>query len=712
MTPELDTELLSEIELFHNLPTEELEALLECLQVVSLEKEDILFEEGDLEDVFYVVLTGQIVVFKENKNIALRGPGEYFGEIALLDSSPRSANAKAMLPSTLLKIGRESFETLIRSNPGFSQSLLRTLAERTRKDIAALNTSYKKLKDQKKFASNLNRILDDSTNEIYAFDAGGLQLNKMNKRAQDNLGYVSYEVLDLTALDILQDLTREELDFLIQPLLDKKQSLAVYEGRHRRKSGETYPVDIRFQLMETDKGESVVALAQDISERVSLQDKIQRLAYVDDLTELPNRNSLLETIQDRLEDQNAEPEGFALFHIDLDHFKGINDSLGEEGGDALLCEVRDRLQKEFPRTVSLYRLRGDEFVLMIPAIETQDHATRSANKIMGVMAPMFHISSYDIHMTCSIGIAFYPADGRKALTLLKKTNKALTKAKSSGKNRICFYDESLEPQALEKLTLVSGLKKGLENGEFVVFYQPKVDTRTKKIIGAEALIRWNHPVKGLVSPGQFIPVAEESRLIIPIGEWVLKEACRQLKIWQDGGKAALTLSVNFSGHQFHQKNAVQMVRDIVRDSGCPVGNLELELTESVLMDNARQAMQELAELKALGIRLSIDDFGTGFSSMKYLKDMPIDVLKVDRCFIQQLEIGTNQAIVKSIVNLAQMLKLGTVVEGVETPEQERLLELIGCDYLQGYLYSKPVPLAEFEALIQGQNGTGPGDGQM
>ncbi len=343
---ELDTELLAEIDLFQNMPASELEALIADSELVTIEKDQMLFQEGDVEHVFYVVLTGRIVVFKENKNVALRGPGEYFGEIALIDSSPRSANAKGMVKSSLLKIGGESFENLIKANSDFSLKLLKTLAARTREDIGALNRGYKKLKEQKKVTSTLNRILDDSSNEIYLFDPAKLNVSRMNKRAQENLGYEVYDIPDLTALDILTDLTRDQLIRLIQPLIEMKQSMTVYEGFQKRKNGETYPVDVRFQLAETGKGTLIVALVQDISERVAMENKIRRLAYFDDLTGLPNRNSLLDGIQSWIENPGEDKKKFTLLHIDLDRFKAINDSLGVEGGDHLLYEVVVRLKKQ------------------------------------------------------------------------------------------------------------------------------------------------------------------------------------------------------------------------------------------------------------------------------------------------------------------------------------------------------------------------------
>ncbi len=699
----METKPFQKLDLFKNLSRTETESLFHDSETVQVEKGQVLFEEGDIECHFYVVLEGEILVYKAEAKIAIRRSGDYFGEMALIDDSPRAANAKALKPSILLKVGEASFEALISANSKFALKLLKTLVARTREDMGELNQGHKKLKQQKRKTSFLNRILDDATSEIYAFDPSTLNITQMNKRSLENLGHSLDEVKTLTAVDILAEVSEEAFRTLIQPLISEAQTLLSYEGSQRRKDGSHYPVEIRFQLMETEQSFMVVAIVQDISERVKMEQHIRQLAYFDSLTFLPNRNKLLDDVSNITKTAENEKSRFALFHLDLDGFKAVNDSLGQQGGDILLREVCIRLSQRFNESASLYRLRGDEFAILISHVDSKESAVQYAKTMMRLIDTMFHIHSYDIRMTCSIGITLFPFHGNSATTLLENADLALTQAKHLGKAQYNFYDSSLEPLALNKLTLVSGIKNGLEKGEFYLAYQPKVNAKTKKIVGAEALVRWKHPEMGRVSPGDFIPAAEESRLIIPMGEWVFSKACAQLKKWHGMGFDDFTLAVNFSGIQFQQEGAVSLVRNILESPESADHGLELELTESVLVENSEEAIEKLKAFHDLGLHLSIDDFGTGYSSMKYLKDMPIDCLKVDQCFVRGIETKANQAIARTIVNLAKMLGLTTVAEGVETEEEENLVEMIGCDLIQGFLFFKPISPEELEALLKKQS---------
>ncbi len=704
MYQEVEIEHIREFEVFRNLTQEESEEIFSNSEQVSIDKDETLFREGDSEAAFYVVLNGEILVYKENKNIAVRRTGEYFGEMAMIDSCPRAANAKALSRSTLLKITQESFDFLIAANAQFCLKLLKTLVQRTREDLGALNLGYKKFKSQKRVASYLNRILDDSTNEIYSFEPGTLKIVRVNKPAQENLGYDALEIKELTPVDLIHGMTREKLDSFLTPLLAEEKPLITYEGKQLRKDGSFYPVEIRFQLIETDASALIVAIVADISERVEMEKKIRQLAYFDSLTALPNRNLLLDKLKNQIKKASAKQEPFSLVHIDLDGFKNINDSLGQEGGDLLLREVSKRIRNVYKDAGTLARLRGDEFILLLPTAGTRDEAAEVAEKVRGLIDDMFHIQSYDIHLTTSIGISLYPQDGDTSVTLLKNADTALGHSKLLGKNQFSFYDPALEPLALEKMTLVGGLKKALKNEEFFLVYQPKINVNTGGIVGAEVLIRWEHPERGLVSPGVFIPLAEESGLIVGIGEWVLREGGRQLKRWHQMGHDQMKLSVNFSGRQFREKGVLDTVRGILVEENMADHGLELEFTESVLIENAGEGLDKLQALHDMGVLLSIDDFGTGYSSMKYLKDMPVDCLKIDQCFVRGMEEPANQAIIVSIVTLAEKLGLATVVEGVENQQEVDFLKSVGCDIMQGYFFAKPLPVEEFNQMLEKQSG--------
>ncbi len=689
-------------EFFQKIPPSQAEEIIANSETIIIDSGQILFQENETDPFFYFVLDGEILIFKQEKELAVRKAGEYFGEMALIDNQPRAAGARALTQSTLLKIGQDSLDLLIATSPEFSKNLLQTLVSRTRDDLGELNLGYKKLKVQKKKTSSLNRILDDTINEIYIFDQTSLKISQMNKRSLNNLGYTPNEVKQLTPLDILAETDEEKLHDLLNPLVAESQTQVAFEGRQTRKDGTTYPVEIRFQLMETEPDIKLVAIVQDITERVKMERKIRQLAYFDYLTSLPNRNSLLEDIQNLEENSGVDKIRLGLFHIDLDEFKRVNDSLGHQGGDILLKEVSKRLTDEFSPVANIYRLQGDEFAVLMPCVDSTESAIRFAEVIMQQIDNMFSIHSFDIHLTCSIGIALFPFHGNSATTLVENADLALTRSKQLGKNQYSFYESSLEPLALNKLALVSGIKNALEKNHFYLLYQAKVDARTKQIVGAEALVRWDHPAMGSISPGKFIPIAEESGLIIPIGEWILRKACSQLKKWHNMGFTDFTLSINFSGIQFSHEGAVDLVKEIVESPESADHGIELELTESIIMEDTDEALKKLKDFRNLGLLLTIDDFGTGYSSMKYLKDMPLHCLKIDQCFVRGIETKSNQAIVKTIVNLAKMLDLKTVAEGVETREEDHIIEMLGCDLIQGYLYSKPVSPEALEEMLEQQ----------
>lgn len=452
-------------------------------------------------------------------------------------------------------------------------------------------------------------------------------------------------------------------------------------------------------------------------ERRRSDERILRMAYYDSLTNLPNRM----LFQDRLKQVLAHTErykgNFAVLFLDLDNFKRINDTLEHRIGDLLLKGVAERLtsyvrradtvayqeNNAFASTVA--RLGGDEFTILLTNIHSIQDAGKVSQRILNTLSQAYRLDNHEVFITASIGIAIYPFDGKDIDTLLKNADVAMYHAKEQGKNNYQFYKQSMNSAAFERLTLENSIRKALIREEFILNYQPRMDVRTGDIVGTEALIRWNNPKKGLMLPSEFIPLAEETGIILPIGEWVLKTACDQNKVWQDtcSLKTPVSVSINLSGHQFNQDSFFNMVEKVLDVSCLEPEYLELEITESVIMKNAKKTITMLERLKRMGLTISMDDFGTGYSSFSYLKRFPLDIIKIDRSFIRDITNNPEDAaIVRAILAMAHNLKLKVVAEGVETEEQLKFLREQGCDEIQGYLLSVPLSAEEVPEFFKGR----------
>jgi len=444
----------------------------------------------------------------------------------------------------------------------------------------------------------------------------------------------------------------------------------------------------------------VACLLEDEREAASLATvEIEHLAYHDALTGLPNRalfvDRLIVTIAQAVRYHNK----FAVLFLDLDRFKEVNDSLGHSMGDMLLKGVADRIRRCIREGDTVARFGGDEFTLLVHRIDNVDDASRVAQKITDTLKIPFPITGRELFVTTSIGIAFYPGDGADADTLIRNADTAMYRAKEQGRDNYQLYAPTMNSKALERLALENMLRKALSHDELVLHYQPLLDTATERVIGVEALLRWQHPEQGLLSPAHFISTAEVSGLIVPIGQWVLLTACKQTVQWQKQAGFEIDISVNLSARQFQQPDLVAQVQLALDESGLPAHSLELEITESSAMQNADNAIQTLGELKSLGVRIAMDDFGTGYSSLSYLKRFPIDTLKLDQSFVREIATDAEDAaIAAAIITMAHTMKLTVIAEGVETEEQLELLRKQGCDLIQGYFFSPPIPataLAEF-----------------
>ncbi len=557
--------------------------------------------------------------------------------------------------------------------------------------------------------ARLNRqrelILTSAGEGIYGTDTDGI-INFANPAVAGMLGYGRDELLGRDAHATLHHTRPDGNPCLAEecPLRTALVSGIVIQGPEETfwcKDGSAMQVEFSsMPIVEDGKLVGAVVTLKDVSERKRYLAQLERKSNFDELTGLPNRNLLTDRLGHAIEHRRREQGMLAVLALDLDRFKGINDSLGHGAGDVVLWEVAQRLGALTRKSDTIARLDGDEFVLVAEA-DTAEDAARLAQPLLHALAQPFSVGEREYFLSASIGIAVFPKDGDTGEVLLKNAAAAMYKAKAAGGDTFRFYAVEMNARSLDRLDLENGLRRALEKNEFVLHYQPQLNLRNGEIIGAEALVRWQSPERGLVPPGEFIPLTEETGLIIPLGEWVLRTACAQNKAWQDAGLPPITMAVNLSARQFAAQNVVEMAGKVLSETGLDANYLELELTESAVMADAEAFIDATEKLKGLAITLTIDDFGTGFSSLSYLKRFAIDRLKIDQSFVHDITHDPNSsAIAMAIIALSHSLKLTAIAEGVETEAQLNFLRARGCDEMQGFYFSRPVPADAFERMLR------------
>jgi len=533
-------------------------------------------------------------------------------------------------------------------------------------------------------------IITNSDNNITA----------VNRAFSEITGYIEEEVLGKHPRLLKSE--RQERDFYYK-MWGTIKSLGMWQGEiwDRRKNGEVYPAWATITALHDDEGSltNYIAVFSDISTIKRSQEQMDFLAFHDPLTDLPNRILFNDRLESALIRAKREGTQIAVLFLDLDRFKNVNDSLGHPIGDILLRKAAERIKQMVREQDTVARLGGDEFIIIINDVRDPQDVAILAQKLMEAFHPPIRVKEHELHLTVSMGISLFPGDGQDTATLIKNADAAMYRAKEEGRNDYQFYTSKLTTDVFERLTLETALRNALENNELVIHYQPQYLLKNGKLMGAEALIRWQHPKMGLVYPAKFIPLAEDSGLIMAIGEWVLYQACAQMRHWQEIGLSLDRIAVNVSSLQFQRSEIIKTVRRVLEDTRLGAEYLELELTESVIMQKT-DYIGILDNLKALGVRLSIDDFGTGYSSLSYLKRLPIDKLKIDGSFVRDIPQDPNdEAITRAIIALGQSLQINLIAEGVETKAQEAFLKALGCEEAQGYLYSKPVTAMRFEQLF-------------
>ncbi len=559
--------------------------------------------------------------------------------------------------------------------------------------------------ERKKAEEELQRlasIVEFSEDAIIGKNIDGV-ITSWNRGAEKIYGYTRDEVVGRDLSFLLPPERQAEIQAIMERVLSG-QSIECLETQRLTRTGSAIDVSLSVSPIKDASGHIAGAstIARDITQRKVAEKQVQFLAYYDALTGLPNRTLLQDRLAKALASARRQKNKVALLFLDLDRFKTINDSLGHSVGDLVLQQVAERLKKWGREQDTVARVGGDEFLIVLTAVKEPADAAVAAERLMDTMTAEFIAQGRSLSISCSIGIGIFPEHGTDGETLIKNADAAMYCAKENGRNNFQFFTKEMNAQAVERLMMESGLRLALAKKELFLMYQPQIEIATGRITGLEALLRWQHPELGLVPPDKFIRIAENSGMIMPIGEWVLRTACSQARKWQDEGFLAVPVAVNVSAVQFRQAGFCELIGRVLYETGLAPQYLELELTESLLLSNADTMFSVLQDLRAMGLKLAIDDFGTGYSSLSYLRQFPVGKLKIDRSFIRDVVVNPDDAaIATAIIGMAKSLNLKVIAEGVEEEAQMSFLRARQCDEIQGYYFSKPLAVDKVAEKLRG-----------
>ncbi|MDH5612471.1 MAG: EAL domain-containing protein [Gammaproteobacteria bacterium] len=589
-------------------------------------------------------------------------------------------------------------------NQDFTPSTISSSLSELDSMVAGFNQMVKDIASKQQYLNKAAIAFENTSDGIVITDAASIILS-VNRAFTKVTGYSEEDAIGKN-ISILSSGVHDE--YYYKSMWNEIEETGHWQGeiKNRRKNGGVYTQLLSINSFKDDQGNTVeyIGVFADISNIKEAEHKFDYLTHHDPLTNLPNRLLCNARLEHELQSADRRDHMVAVMLLDLDMFKNINDSLGHVTGDKLLKSVTERLSKRMRCEDTISRIGGDEFVLIIGHLKSKSDAEHFAENIIDMFSESFDLGEHEIFIGASIGISIYPEDANDAETMMRNADAAMYRAKSEGRNNYQFYTADLTSIANERLSTEYYLRHALAKNELILHYQPQYSLQTGKMIAVEALIRWKHPVDGLVFPDKFISVAEETGLIVPIGKWVIETACKQLKEWQDSGCSGLRMAINLSARQFRKPGLASVVNDVLIETGISPDKIDLELTESIIMRDAKITIDTLNEFHQMGVELSIDDFGTGYSSLSYLKKFPITRLKIDRSFVRDITIDKDDAeLINSIIALGHCMNLKVLAEGVEDIEQLNYLKQNGCDEVQGYFYSKPIPADELEILYKQEN---------
>lgn len=566
------------------------------------------------------------------------------------------------------------------------------------------NVGYQEWRERNQhFSVDLFQLVADHVTDLVSIvDPVGL-VYFVSPSHELQLGYMRDELMGKSLYAFVHPEDWAVIHSRLDLSMTEQLPLRAFELRLRHRNGHFLLFEFHGQAVLGDGHiRYMVMVGRDVTSRKQMENLIAQMAYEDSLTQLPNRRHFINRLSEAIQTIDKELEWLAVMILDLDRFKLVNDTLGHGMGDLLLISVAKRLQEVLPDQAMVARMGGDEFSVMLPGLQARDlnSIVQTAEQLLEGLAQPLYLEDREFLVTASIGISVFPFDGEDAETLMRNADTAMYRAKERGKNNYHLYNPAMSSGSLERLTLEQELAKALKRQELFLLYQPRVNLRENRVVGVEALIRWQHRELGLISPSEFIPLAEDTGLIVPIGEWVLKTACLQAKEWQEQGYEPIRMAVNISFGQFLRQDFISTVKRILDETKLDSQYLELEITEGVIAQDVEAAIETLYILKTIGVAIAIDDFGTGYSSLSYIKKFPIDILKIDQSFVRDvMKHPEDAAIIQAIITLAQSLRLGVVAEGVETEEQRDFLHEKNNDEMQGFLFSRPVSAEQVVLLF-------------